>query len=127
MKGYDYIGKKCPAPELPDTQNDWYNKTKGDVPMPKRYETEFKKEIVSQYVDGGRSAKSLANELGLHENTIYKWAEQYRQDPENAFPGSGHMKPEQDELRRAQRRIRELETEVEILKKATAYFAKHNL
>jgi transposase len=88
--------------------------------MPKRYETEFKEEIVSLYEDGGRSAKSLANELGLHENTIYKWAEQYRQDPENAFPGSGHMKPEQDELRRAQRRIKELETENDILKKAAA-------
>jgi len=95
--------------------------------MPKRHEAEFKKEIVSLYVEGGRSAKSLANELGLHENTIYKWAEQYRADPEHAFPGSGQMKPEAEELRRAQRRIKELEEEVTILKNAAAYFAKHSL
>jgi len=91
-----------------------------------RYDAEFKKEIAQIYLDGRRSAPSLASELGVHVNTIYKWSEQYRSDPVNAFPGSGHMKPEEEELARARRRIRDLEEEVEILKKAAAYFAKHS-
>jgi len=92
----------------------------------KRHDTEFKKEIAQVYLEGRRTAPSLASELGLHVNTIYKWAEQYRADPENAFPGSGHMKPDEEELARARRRVRDLEEEVEILKKAAAYFAKHS-
>jgi len=64
--------------------------------------------------------------LGLHVNTIYKWAEQYKADPMNAFPGSGNMKPDEAELTKAKRRIRELEEEVDILKKAAAYFAKNS-
>ena len=95
--------------------------------MPKQFEAAFKKEIAKLYISGERSAKSLAHEVGVHENTIFKWGEQYRTDPENAFPGKGYLKPEQDELQRAQRRIKELEEENEILKKAAAYFAKHSL
>lgn len=92
----------------------------------KRFDAEFKKEIAQIYLDGRRTAPSLAEELGLHVNTIYKWAEQYQASPETSFPGSGNMKPEDAELKKAQRRIRDLEEEVEILKKAAAYFAKNS-
>lgn len=92
-----------------------------------RYDGTFKKEIAKLYLSNERSAQSLAHEIGVHENTIYKWAEQYRQDPAQAFPGSGNLKPEADEQRRLERRIRELEEENAILKKAAAYFAKNSL
>jgi len=92
----------------------------------KRYDADFKRDIAKQYIEGRRDATSLANELGLHVNTVYKWGEQYRADPENAFPGSGNMKPDEEELIKAKRRVRELEEEVEILKKAAAYFAKNS-
>lgn len=91
-----------------------------------RYDAEFKKEIAKLYTSGSRGAQSLAVEIGVHENTIYKWAEQLREDPENAFPGKGHMKPEAGEMKRLERRVRELEEENAILKKAAAYFAKNS-
>lgn len=91
-----------------------------------RYEREFKVEIAKQVASGSRSARSMANEIGVHENTIYKWVKQYTDDPEQAFPGTGHMKPEEEELYRAKRRIRELEEEVQILKKFAAYMAKND-
>ena len=91
-----------------------------------RYDADLKKEIAQVYLEGHRTAPSLASELGVHVNTICKWAEQYREDPENAFPGSGHMKPDEEALARAKRRVRELEEEVEILKKAAASFAKNS-
>jgi len=84
----------------------------------KRYDIAFKKEIAQVYLDGQRTAPSLAEELGLHVNTIYKWAEQYKTDRENAFPGSGNMKPDEAEMLKAKRRIRELEEENEILKES---------
>jgi transposase len=91
----------------------------------KRYDSEFKREIAQLYLTGSRTGASLAAELGLHPNTIYKWAEQLKEDPEDAFPGSGNLKPDDQAMKKAQRRIKELENEVAILKQAAAYFAKN--
>jgi len=43
--------------------------------------------------------------LGIHVNTIYKWVEQYKEDLEHVFPGSGKLKPDEEELREAQCKI----------------------
>jgi transposase len=57
---------------------------------------------------------------------VYKWVQHYNENPEQAFPGSGNLKPDDDAMRKAQRRIKELETEVDILKQAAVYFAKNS-
>jgi len=73
--------------------------------------------------EGGRTALSVANEYGVHENTVLKWKRQYKMNPDLAFNGqNGETTP--DETERLKRRIRELENEVEFLKKVSAYFAK---
>jgi transposase len=92
----------------------------------KRFDAEFKKDIAQLFISGSRSCASLADELGIHQNTVYKWIRQYSDDPEQAFPGSGNLKPDEEEMRKAQRRIKELETEVAILKQAAVYFAKNS-
>jgi len=92
----------------------------------KRFDPEFKKDIVKLYINGERTCPSLAEELGVHENTVYKWIQQYKEDPEQAFPGSGHLKSDADELRKAQRKIKDLENEIAILKQAAVYFAKNS-
>jgi transposase len=60
-------------------------------------------------MEGQRTVPSLAEELGLYVNTIYKWVEQYETDIANAFPGFGNMKPDEADLAKARRRIHELE------------------
>lgn len=92
----------------------------------KKFDAEFKKDIAKLYLNGSRSCESLASEIGVHSNTIYKWIRLYNADPEHAFPGSGNLKPDEDELRKASRRIHELENEVAILKQAAVYFAKNS-
>lgn len=91
----------------------------------KRYDAQFKREIAQLYLSGSRSCPSLAEELGLHPNTIYNWAQELEKDPEDAFPGSGNLKPDAEAMKKAQQRIRELENEVAILKQAATYFAKN--
>lgn len=65
----------------------------------------------------------MANEYGVHENTIGKWRRLYMTNPEQAFQGQQREPP--DETERMKRRIQELENEVDFLKKVSAYFAKN--
>jgi len=88
----------------------------------KRYNREEKIAVVELLTEGGRTAPSLSNEYGVHENTIYKWARVYTTNPQAAFPGSGNEAL--DETERMRRRIAELEAENTFLKKVSAYFAK---
>ena len=69
----------------------------------KAYTREFKEDAVRLVTEKGVSVSQVALDLGIHENTIYKWIRQYKADPEGAFPGKGRLKPQEEELRRLQR------------------------
>ncbi len=90
--------------------------------------SEFSREekiaAVRLVTEGGRTVLSVANEYGVHENTVLKWKRQYQTNPELAFSGRDGETPP-DDAERMRRRIRELENEVEFLKKVSAYFVKH--
>ena len=100
--------------------------------------SEFSREekiaAVKLVTEGGRSLLSVANEYGIHENTLGKWKRQYAINPEDAFKGesagdaTGDAASAQErELQQLKRRIRELEEENDFLKKVSAYFAKNPL
>lgn len=95
------------------------------VPGRKLYNKEFKLEAVRLVIEKGRTVPSVASDLGLNEKTLYGWVNQYSKHEGDAFPGSGRLTPEEEELRRLKRRIADLEEENAILKKATAIFANH--
>lgn len=91
------------------------------------YSREEKIAAVKLVTEGGRSLLSVANEYGIHENTLWKWKRQYAINPETAFTGAEILTPEtaaERELAQLKRRIRELEAENDFLKKVSAYFAK---
>ena len=69
---------------------------------------------------------SVGYSLALKARNTHKWIRLYNADPEHAFPGSGNLKPDEDELKKANRRIHELENEIAILKQAAVYFAKNS-
>jgi len=89
------------------------------------FDQEFKRDAVKLVVEGGRRARDVCRELGIHENVLHRWKSQYLSDRENAFPGKGHMKPHEEELLRLKKKVMDLEQEREILKKALAIFSKH--
>jgi transposase len=86
------------------------------------YTREFKEDAVRLVTDKGMSVTQVAMDLGIHENTIYKWIRLYKADPAGAFPGKGRLKPQDEEMRRLQRENEILREEREILKKALAIF-----
>jgi len=89
------------------------------------FSREEKIAILRLVKEGGRTVLSVANEYGIHENTIFKWQRQYAINPEEAFTETASKREPPDEAERLRRRVRELEHEVEFLKKVSAYFAKN--
>ena len=85
----------------------------------KRYPEEFKRQIIDLYLSG-KPVSELAEEYGLVEQTIYKWKKLYAPSIEVAENQSVSLK----EYKELQKKMRELEMENEILKKATAIFAR---
>jgi len=93
----------------------------------KRYfDREFKYEAIWLMDEGNRSVSDLARDLDVHKNLLHQWRRKYRADMEQqAFPGKGHLRAPEEELRRLQRENENLKEEKEILKKALAIFSKH--
>ncbi|GAB4300289.1 MAG: hypothetical protein Kow0098_27550 [Ignavibacteriaceae bacterium] len=93
--------------------------------QPRRsFDKEFKLSAVKLVLESEKSVESIASDLGVSSNSLFNWKRRYLEDAKNAFPGKGHMKPEQEELRKKDREIARLKMERDILKKAIAYFAK---
>jgi transposase len=62
--------------------------------------------------------------LKLNANMLRRWAKEQDEARPHAFPGKGHQTPELEEIARLKRELKRAQMDIEILKKATAYFAK---
>lgn len=91
----------------------------------RKYDREFKLEAVRLVTDGGRPVAEVARDLGIHENLLYNWRRKYLDDSVHSFPGKGHLKPADEELRRLKKELTDVREERDILKKALAIFSKH--
>lgn len=90
----------------------------------KTYDREFKLSAVKMITEGGMKLSEVSRDLGVNENSLHKWKKDYLSDQQNAFPGKGKMKPEEEELRRLEKELKRVKQENEILKKAIGYFTK---
>ena len=90
----------------------------------RRYDKQFKLDALRMVQESDRSIASIARDLGIHPNVLYKWREQLLADPNHAFPGKGKLKPEDEELRKLRRENEILKEERDILKKALAVFSR---
>jgi len=90
----------------------------------KTYDKEFKLSAVKMIIEGGMSTAQVSRDLGVNENSLHNWKKKYLEDRENAFPGKGRMKPEDEEIRKLQKELRRVTMERDILKKAVAFFSK---
>ena len=90
----------------------------------KTYDKEFKLSAVKMIVEGGMSVNRISKDLEVNENSLYKWKRSYLEDQQNAFPGKGKMKPEDEELKNLRKELTIVKMERDILKKAIAFFAK---
>lgn len=88
------------------------------------YPKEFKLEAVRLVLEKDMTAAQVARDLGINPELIYRWKKEFKNDPAFAFPGHGNVSGDQAELKRLQKRVRELEEERDILKKTLGYIVK---
>ena len=94
--------------------------------MPKPYPKEFRDDVVrvARNREPGVTLEAIANDFGIHAMTLSGWIK--KADVEDgARPGVTSV--ESAELREARKRIRLLEQENEVLRRAAAYLGKANL
>lgn len=92
----------------------------GEAGKKKRFDRDFKISTVKMVTDGGHKISEVARSLGIHANQIYSWKKKFGDHGEKAFPGKGHL----TELAALRRKLRDVEMERDILKKAVGIFSK---
>jgi transposase-like protein len=84
----------------------------------RRFTREFKLEAVRLIKDRGVSYAQASQDLKVHPTQLRNWVKALADDPQDAFPGQGRMKPEQLEIAQLKREVAKLKAERDILKKA---------
>lgn len=90
----------------------------------KKYSKEFKLDAISLVKEQGYSRAEAARSLGLNDNVLCRWVQEYENDNPEAFRGHGKRTAEQDELHRLREENKRLRMEKDILKKAAVFFAQ---
>ena len=86
----------------------------------RRYTEDFKREAVALVTEQGYSVAEAARSLDVGENQIRRWRQKFEQES-----AEGELNAtEREELERLRKEVRQLRMEKDILKKASAYFAK---
>ena len=86
----------------------------------KRFDREFKISAVKMVTEGGHKAAEVARSLGIDAGRLYLWKKQFGDNGDKAFVGKGHL----GEMAALRRKLREVEMERDILKKAVGIFSK---
>src|SRR6266481_4020083 len=81
----------------------------------RKFTREFKLEAVRLIKDRSVSYVQASEDLGVHPSQLRDWVKKFAEDPEQAFPGHGQMKPEQLEIARLKREVTKLKAERDML------------
>lgn len=91
------------------------------------YSPEFRLEAAQQVVDAGRSVRDVAESLGLGKSTVDKWVRQLRNERGGKLSSATPLTPDQIRIRELERKLRILEEDNQILKKASALLIQDSI
>jgi len=90
----------------------------------RRYDREFKINAIKHYESSGKKIDEVAEGLGIPLSTLAGWIKEYKEHKGQSFPGSGNIKPCNEEYHRLLKELKDVTMERDILKKAVAIFSK---
>ncbi len=88
----------------------------------RKYDADFKKEVLKM-IESGRSVPDISQSLGIGSNLIYTWAKRSRSSSAGSNSGGSILVVDEEKLS-LNKRIKELEMERDILKKALGIFSR---
>ncbi|MFE3905184.1 transposase [Streptomyces sp. NPDC059153] len=92
----------------------------------KRYTAEFKRDVVTLALSSDKTVTEVARDLGVSPESLRGWVKQAEVDRDEGSAGA-LTSAEREELAQLRRKVRELEKTVDILGKATAFFAQDKM
>lgn len=92
-----------------------------------RYSSEFKTETVALVKSSGRSIADVARSLGVSDRTLWYWVSEDRKSRQRAQDPSSLNADDAAELKRLRKENAQQREDIEIVRKAAAYFAKETL
>jgi len=91
----------------------------------KRYDRQFKLAAAHLVLEGEMSVIDISKELGIKDGTLRRWACEYQELGDSAFPGNGSPKTNKDyEILKLKKQIEELEMENDLLKNFRAFLKR---
>lgn len=90
----------------------------------RKYDTSFKLEVVKMIKDQAMSVSQVCRDMGLGDTAVRRWVEQYEAEQLGSTGIGKPLTTEQQRIRHLEQQVRELKTDNDILKKATAFFAR---
>ena len=94
---------------------------------PRSYPQEFKDEAVVLVQSSGRSVADIARSLGISDRTLWNWVNNERKRLARASDPSTLSDEELAELKRVRKENAQQKIDMEILRKAAAYFARETM
>ena len=83
----------------------------------RRYDAEFKKNVLKM-IEDGRSVSSISESFGISEGLLYRWKSNKKKQ------NNSDKKDEKEEIKLLRKRLKEVEMERDILKKALSIFSR---
>jgi transposase len=90
----------------------------------RKYDRQFKEEAVRLILQEGRKTREVAGNLGINESLLSRWKREHEMNGAGAFPGKGHLRPQDEEMRQLRKQLSDVTMERDILKKAVAIFSR---
>lgn len=91
----------------------------------KRHDKQFKVAAARVVLGGETRVVDLAKELGIKDSTLRRWAQEYEEMGDAAFPGNGSPKVNKDyEIVKLRKKVEELERENDLLKNFRAFLSQ---
>ena len=91
------------------------------------FSADFKLEAAQLVLDQGYTIKAASEAMGIGKSTLEYWIRQLREERQGKTPTASALTPEQRRIEELEKQVRRLETEKEILKKATALLMSDSL
>ena len=93
----------------------------------RRFDPEFRLEAAQLVVDQNYSIREAAEAMNVGKSSMDKWVRQLRQERQGKSPRASAMTPDQRRIKELERKLKRVEMEKDILKKATALLMSDEL